>query len=250
MGRTRFLLGLALGAMLAGNPVWAAEQPAEPLAGTTPPMFGDWIDPDINPVTRGRIVPAISPQSGAYKISENESPLPQDRLFVQYNYWRRVRFGDSRLDVHREMLGVERTLLGGDLSLGLRLPFFQLNGAGESDSGVEDLTFISKYALIKTQSGSGLSAGLAVTAPTGDGGYHIARGSTVRKIHPALIQPFMGYLWKSGDFFLHGFESVMVPTDSRDVTVFFSDIGVGYWVYRGGKESFLTGLTPTVGSCT
>jgi len=78
----------------------------------------------------------------------------------------------------------------------------------------------------------------------------VARGSTVRKIHPALIQPFMGYLWKSGDFFLHGFESVMVPTDSRDVTVFFSDIGVGYWVYRGGKESFLTGLTPTVGSCT
>ena len=39
----------------------------------------------------------------------------------------------------------------------------------------------------------------------------------------------------------HGFSSLLVPSDGRDVTVWFNDIGVGYWVYRD-NDGFINGV--------
>ena len=46
---------------------------------------------------------------GPFKIAENESPLPQNRGFLTYNYYAAV------LDSHcqRETLGIEKTVRGG-----------------------------------------------------------------------------------------------------------------------------------------
>ena len=49
--------------------------------------------------------------------------------------------------------------------------------------------------------------------------------------------------WK--DFFIQGFTSVVAPTDSRDLTFLFNDIGVGYWAYRAGRTQLLSGIVPT-----
>jgi hypothetical protein len=107
---------------------------------------------------------------GAFKIAENESPRPQDRVFVTYNYYRDV---GSVEDVHRETIGFEKALLGGRASVGLRLPFFQVRGndAGQG-TDVGDLSVVLKYALLDdSATGSAVSAGLVITAPTGPEAY-------------------------------------------------------------------------------
>src|SRR5262249_41978556 len=55
----------------------------------------------------------------------------------------------------------------------------------------------------------------------------------------------VGYLWSPGQFYLEGFSSVAVPTDSRDVTLLFNDIGIGYVLYRGPAGQLISGVAPT-----
>ena len=180
---------------------------------------------------------------GAFKIAENESPQPLDRLYVNYNFYSDV---SSVADVHRETLGVEKTLFGGRASVGLRLPFFQVRGekAAEETSTVGDLSLVLKYAWVNDP-GTVLSTGLVITMPTGPEAYaFIVKDGRAQELHPALFQPFVGYLWRRANLYVHGFGSIMVPTDSRDVTVAFVDVGLGYWIFRG--SGVLSGIVPTV----
>lgn len=168
---------------------------------------------------------------GAEKMSENDSPRPRDRVLINYNYYNNVR---DVIDVHRETIGFEKTFLGGDASVGLRLPFFQDVGSGFNESDPGDLSVRLKYALINTPNAV-LSTGIAVTAPTGPiPTVAILRPDGVlEEVHPWQLQPFVGYLWDRGDLYVHGFTSLLVPTDSRDVTVLYNDVGVGYRAYEG-----------------
>src|SRR5439155_99725 len=54
-----------------------------------------------------RVVPL--PGRGAFKIEENESPRPLDRVFVSYNYFNSVGLpGTPSYDLHREVAGFEK----------------------------------------------------------------------------------------------------------------------------------------------
>jgi len=222
---TQSLLGMSVVLALAWGLAWA---------GDPVPMFGDY----------KTLTPLVPLKRGAFKIAENESPRPQDRLYLNYNFYNNVKrdLTTGTEDVHRETIGVEKTVLG-DASIGERLPFFQ--GIDGNDFEVGDLSFVLKYAPIHNrETGNALSLGLVVTVPTGPiPNRFVAREN--RNVHPALFQPFVGYLWNQGDLFLHAFHSIMVPTDSDDVTMLFNDIAVGYWLYRGKGEQLLTGVIPT-----
>lgn len=193
-------------------------------------------------------VPVIA--GGPFKIAENESPRPDDRVFLTYNYFNDVwgslnrGSGVGTLDLHREVFGFEKTLLGTDASIGMRLPVLQLAGDGsfnQDDFG--DITIIMKYALINDrQTGNVLSGGLAVTAPTGPD-FVASDGET---IHSVLLQPWAGYILNVGDLYLHGFWSLVIPTDSHDATIMFNDIGLGYWLYRTNANATLGGIVPTI----
>jgi hypothetical protein len=204
----------------------------------------------------------LIPSLRGFKIGEYDSPLPLCRAYVAFNYFDELndavnqRFGGDVHDVrvYREMFGVERTFLDGDASVGLRLPLNTLKadsgipGVGGTDTDVGDLTVIFKYAFWRNrETGSALSAGLAVTAPTGPDAF--AGQETFRTFHNTVLQPYGGYLWRSGDFYLHGFIAVDVPTDSNDVTFLFNDVGIGYYLYRAQESEcgsrFLTGVVPT-----
>jgi hypothetical protein len=200
----------------------------------TPTMFGDLIG--------HRQFGGLAVFRGGFKIAENESPRPLDRLYVNYNFYSNV---SKVADVHRETLGFEKVLFNGQASVGLRLPFFQVHGnrvVGDTNS-VDDLTLVLKYAWLHDPVAA-LSTGLAVTMPSGsEPNRFIARNGTVKELHPALFQPFVGYLWSHRDLYAHGFGSLMVPSDSSDVIVGFLDFGIGYWIFRGG--GVLTGIVPT-----
>ena len=186
----------------------------------------------------------ISPFRGAYKISEGESPRPTDRAYASYNFYSNV---EKTADLHREIFGFEKTFLGDRVSVGLRLPFLQIDSdLFGTDSAWGDLSLITKYALINNRdTGNVLSIGLAVTFPTGElPNSFTLRGSVIETVHSTLIQPFVGYIWNSGNFFVQGFTSVAVPTDSEDVTILFNDIGLGYRIKpRAGP---FTMIVPTL----
>jgi hypothetical protein len=225
------------------------------------------------PVTVLETVRVVVPFAGGFKVAENESPDPGDRVFLTYNFYSDVT-GPSTpaslahvdtmattiggnpatvstfvpgvpppaVDVHRENVGFEKSFLGGAGSFGLRLPVLEQEGAdGIGSDGFGDLTALLKFALLRGGPGNVLSAGLAVTAPTGRGIPTLAG-----ELHPTILQPFVGYLWSPGRFYVEGFSSIAVPTDSRDVTLLFNDIGIGYALYRGPAGQLISAVGPTV----
>jgi hypothetical protein len=212
--------------------------------------------------------PVASRFGSGFKVADNESPVPQCRVFCTYNYYNDISgiggfsapytFSNSAgttvsvpgvvvpargLDVHRELFGFEQTFLNGNASVEVRLPVFQTPGNRGIEGGdLGDVTALLKYALLyNRQTGNVLTVGLAVTAPTGPGIDTI--DGTIRS---TLLQPFVGYLFSGCKFFLQGFESVAVPTDSRDTTLLFSDVGIGYSLYRSGADRLITSVAPTL----
>jgi hypothetical protein len=240
-------------------PIWPAPTPGTATPGTPDPgatpaervalaaesdnptatMFGD-SGPTLRFSTIGGLAPYIS------KVADNASPRPLDRVYVGYNYYNNLGVGGDGMTTisgHIETIGFEKTFLDGNASFGMRLPFIQLVGRGFNSHTTGDLTLGFKYAFVNNkENGNVLSGGLSITVPTGQSTPVPSGGS----INPVFFQPFVGGLYNSGDAFVHGFSSIFVPTDSRDVTVWFNDIGVGYWIYRDNtNRGMISAVAPT-----
>jgi hypothetical protein len=242
----------------------------------TPPMFGDFLGPvgqvgilngqvqvfptgipgDVRSQTRlisGNTIRVLAPITSAasFKIAENESPMPQDRVFFAYNFYDNLQHSVTgfqvatpNMDLHRETIGFEKTFFGGDASFGVRLPFQQIaseDGIGDSDVG--DLSLIFKYALFNDRAtGNVLSTGMVVTIPTG--GQTTIEGES--PIGAVLFQPFLGFVVNADVLYVQGFSSLAVPTDARLPTLWFNSIAAGWWAYRNPAADCLTALVPTV----
>jgi hypothetical protein len=211
------------------------------------------------PPGQGPVGGVVVPTIRSFKIAENESPRPRDRVYFGFNYYnhvndavnRRLGADVSNIHVYRETFGLEKTLLDGDASIGLRLPLNTLSadsgipGLGGSSTDWGDLTVILKYTLWQNPAtGSLLSAGLAVTTPTGPDAF--AGSGAITSFHYTTLQPYAGYIWSGERWFLHGFWALDIPTNSEDVTLMYNDVGVGYFLYRDGWEGRgLTAIVPT-----
>jgi hypothetical protein len=219
---------------------------------TAPEMLGDFPAP---PAHGTAVVPSVR----GFKIADYESPRPLDRVYVAFNYFDDVnravnlRAGIDLHDVrvYRETFGVEKTFLDGTASLGLRLPLNSLSadsasGLGGSSTAVGDLSVIFKYALWSDgATGDVLSAGLAVTAPTGPDSF--AGFDRASAPHSTVLQPFAGLLFFLGDWYVQGFSSISAATDADDVTLLFNDLGVGYFLYRSADaDRLVTAVAPTL----
>jgi hypothetical protein len=202
----------------------------------------------------------VVPSVRSFKIAENDSPFPRDRVYFGFNYYEDVnkainrRFGSDFEDlrVYRGTFGLEKTFLDGDISLGLRLPVNRLETSsrvpdlGGESTAAGDLTLILKAALWgDREAGRVITTGLAVTAPTGPSRFAGFNGITPN-VHSTVLQPFVGAVWGMGDFFVHGYSALDIPTDSSDVTMFYNDIGLGYFLYRDSAcDSLVTAVVPT-----
>lgn len=218
--------------------------------------------PFPQPPSPGR-ASALSPAVRGFKIGENQSPQPQDRIFFSFNYFqnlnadinRRFRAPVDNLRVYREIFGLEKTFDQGRGSIGLRLPLNTITAdstirgnfarPGGTSTSLGDLSIFAKYILkLDPVTGSLITAGIVVTPPTGPGQF--AGADYIESVHATSIQPFLGYIWRRGDFYLHGFSALDVPTSVRDVTMVYNDIGMGYFLYREtNPDQFLTAIAPT-----
>jgi hypothetical protein len=170
-----------------------------------------------------------------------------DRIYAAYNFFYDINsstnFTGSTTNVHREIGGIEKTFLDGRASIGVRLPGVQVVGDPTlRRNGFGNITSIIKYAFYDDRETYNLmSVGLNVTAPTGAN--FLPRG--VPDINPVVLQPWLGGIYNRGDFFVHGFSSIAVPLDERDVTLLFNDLGVGYFLFRN-PDGFVSFLAPTI----
>jgi hypothetical protein len=177
----------------------------------------------------------------AFKIADNESPRPQDRLFATYNYFNEALTRPSQANLHQEVIGFEKVLLDGYASVGLRAPVFEFQGSS-SRSDFGDLSIVLKHAWLDTKAGDAISTGLVVTVPTGPN-FTLADGTS---LHPVILQPYVGGLVNWDRFYLHGFMSLAVPTEARDAVLLFNDLGLGYRFYQSRDTAVLRYVIPTV----
>ena len=249
------------------------ERGAQPVAAFRDTMFGDLLGISASvivlPNTRNTLFPgsaanAIADQTGqpvviraplstrynGIKISDNESPAPQDRVSFSYNYYYGVNqslqpAGFPRVTGQRQVMGFEKTFLDGDISIGMRQPFVQIYGDSiVNGQTTGDLSVIFKGRLwADPVTGDLLSAGMVVTAPTGNVTAAIVNGVEINP-KSTLFQPFLGFIRNYDRGFAQGFGSIVVPNRADDTTILFNSIGVGYWLYREPDNRFLTGITP------
>jgi hypothetical protein len=170
-----------------------------------------------------------------------------DDLYGNVN--RSLGMGNANVSLYREYVGMETTFFDGNASIEFRLPLNTLRvtgvpGQNGNHTAMGDLSMILRYALYRDdQADNWFTLGLAVTAPTGP--------STLGGIdapaleHGTFLQPFIGYLWNFGDLYVQGFSAVDVPTTASDATVWYNDVGIGYFVYRTAEPGrFLTAVAP------
>ena len=210
-----------------------------------------------------RLATSLVPSVRGFKIAENQSPQPQDRVFFTFNYFtdlngpvnRRFESPVNNIRAYRYIGGFEKTYDEGRGSFGLRLPLNQITAnpaisgnfakPGGTSTALGDLSLFTKYVLKSDpKTGSLLSVGLEVTAPTGPNQFGGAK--YLQGLHSTEIQPFIGYLLVRNRFYLHGFSAISTPSSVRDVTMVYNDLGVGYSVYRAeNPDAFLKAVVPT-----
>jgi hypothetical protein len=201
---------------------------------------------------------AALPWIRGFKIADNMSPRPQDRVFFTFNYFNDLngavnqRLGNqvSNLQAYRYIFGFEKTFLDGTASIGIRMPLdtlsaaSQIRGLGGTTTAVDNLTVFTKFVLWQSfETGSLISAGFAVTPPSGPSRFAGAPSSP--GFRDTQLQPYLGYIFKKDRWFIQGFEAVDVPTSSSDVTMLYNDVGIGYFLYQAAdRNAFLTSIVP------
>lgn len=212
------------------------------------------------PPSRSQVSPALYPSLRSFRICENMSPRPQDRVFFNFNYFTNVNESINRSDgipirnmtAYRYIFGVEKTFFDMNASVGLRLPLNTLTADGlrpnistPTRTALGNLSVFGKFVLLEDRSsGSLISAGLAITPPTGPSRF--AEAPYVVALNNLTFQPFLGFIWRADRLYFQGFSAVDVPVTDADVTLFYNDLGVGYYVLRSDDpHAPLSGLAPT-----
>lgn len=218
-----------------------------------PNMIGDFTGGNLlafQPLIGDPYTLSVAGGDRRFKIPENVSPVPQDRVFFNYNHFHNAVSdidGDvSHID--RMLFGIEKTFLNGNASAEFRLPFAAaLDGtqvAGANNEAVEfgNLGFALKFNLL---SGADwlISSGALLTVPTGtDANY----GAFAVENESYQLAPFLGFVKQYGrDWFLQGFAQMNFDLNGYEVTVggvnagqlqeqhlLFLDLSLGRWLYR------------------
>jgi hypothetical protein len=215
-----------------------------------------------------------------YKIAENNSPFPIDRVFFNFNHFhnalRTANGNDAHLD--RGVAGIEKTFLDQWWSFECRLPFMSgLNGdqvinsatANNVSNEVGNVGLALKTLLFQDAT-MAASIGLGAVLPSGsDSRVFDNPGATTPAIvvenEAYYLQPFAGLWWAPTDRFFSQYviqadfdtrgNSVSVRSGGvltpqgviQDQTLLFLDASFGYWLIRDPySDRVITGFAPMI----
>lgn len=235
----------------------------------------------VTVVGSGNLAAAPGGNVGRVKLAENGSPLPRDRVYVNYSYFNNTPLYPGGLDVKRVTPGFEKTFLNGRGSVEVRMPFATtldsnvVSGGitNTSDTEFGNMSVYLKGLLLNHENRLALSAGLGLGLPTAsdvtirDAG----TGATVVQVENEALHllPFLGLLYTPNDrFFLQGLLEFDFDTNGNPVSASsfspaeptgqlaslgrandfhyaFVGASVGYWIYRDpANEGGITGIAP------
>ena len=208
-----------------------------------------------------------------FKIVENMSAFPTDRVFFNYHAFTNAvtSANNQELDLYRYVLGIEKTVLDGNVSFEIRVPFATGLNANQdispvanpdSNQGTEfgNIAFAIKALLIRRRNMS-ISAGMGLSTPTGQDS-KLLQGTSLFatfKNEAFFFQPFMAMLYEpnqrtwvqfvsqasiaanGNSFILNGGESGVV----QDQSLLFLTTSVGSWIYRTNDSAqLIRGVAP------
>ncbi len=193
-----------------------------------------------------------------FKVAENVSPIPQDRILFNYNHFHNalLDINDEKQSLDRFTFGFEKTVLAGTSSIEVRLPFG--HGLDSSQAfGADDTqgTELGNLALaFKTTLLSGchwmVSAGTTMTLPTGDD-FALSLGGNGNDLliqnEAVHLAPFLGFIAQPNPcWFAQGFVQADFDLNGNDVftsfggfegtlqdqNLLFIDASIGRWLHR------------------
>lgn len=218
-----------------------------------------------------------SPSSlyGRQKIAENVSPIPQNRIFVNYSYFDNTPLAGG-LDVKRWTPGFESLLWSEATSFEMRLPMATTlssnifsDGTDATHTEVGNLYLAIKH-LIYREDRSAISVGCSATLPTADDINFLVRSRAfgtrrILRIENQAIHvlPFVGWYQGGERFFTQGFAQLDIDTNGnrvsynpnivqdrlvtagriQDANFFYFDIQNGYWLRRKLPSEMKRGCT-------
>jgi hypothetical protein len=214
-----------------------------------------------NPPTPG--ARSISPSVRGFKFSENQSPMPQDRVYFSMNYYNNVNSALDKffntsvrgINIYRYIFGFEKTFNQGMGSIGIRLPIDNVfarpvtknAGIAAGDStALGNFTIYFKHILaFDSKTGSLASAGVAITP--GVAPDRFAGAKYLSPNNTTSIQPYFAFLLRRNRLYFQGFIALDVPTNYAQPTLLYNDYGIGYMVYVDEtSRNFITAIAPTL----
>lgn len=230
------------------------------------------------PTPGGTVAAAPGASIGRQKLSENTSPIPRDRVFVNYNYFNNTPLAAGGVDVHRVTPGFEKTFFNGRASFEMRTPFattldsvVALDGVtNTNNTEFGNMTMYLK-ALLYNNDAFAISSGLGVAVPTADDFAFTQGGTTLVKVENQSVHllPFAAMLYTPNErFFAQAMLQMDVDANGNpvsvsgydgttftgnltqigrpyDYTYMYLDFNVGYWTYLAPNSGrIITGFAP------
>ncbi len=171
------------------------------------------------------ISPGLGGGVGQIKLMETGSPIPRDRVMLNYSYFSGVPIGTGNLNVNRFTPGFEKTFFEGSSSIEVRVPMAitaastfvhdEISSIDSTDYQFGNLTFFLKSLLYRDETFA-LSAGGGLVLPTAantvmlsefNGRNHTDLIIRNESIH---LMPFLGGTYTPNDRF---FSQSMVQVD-------------------------------------
>ena len=239
----------------------------------------------VSAVFNSRVVPIGSPSAWRQKFAENSSPLPRDRVYVNYNYFDATPTTIGSKGVNRVTPGFEKTFFDQWASVEVRLPFTtQLSNSadltGMTNTSGAQFGNVTGYfkGLLYADPSLTISSGLGVQLPTASDTDISANGGEIFKIanNSVHLLPFLAATYTPGsryyaqgalqfDFDANGNTVYGAPYVwsgnglgvvpgalqqlgvAQDQTFLYASLATGYWIYRvtNPYERGLTGIAPT-----
>ncbi len=218
--------------LFAQSDVGAASGPES----VAPTMVGDYLGGFFS-LNNGGATQTIALPGGAvprFKMAENTSPVPIDRVFLNYDYYSGVPLNTKSMSLNGLTPGFEKTFLGGAMSVELRLPMattldnnVYLDGSTSTGVGqVGNLGVVVKAVLYRADTFL-ISGGVAIDCPTApnmlcfgaNGGSASGGGNEIQLLNQSVhLLPFVGGVWTPSDrLFFMGFMQVDIDANGDTI---------------------------------
>jgi len=167
-------------------------------------------------VDSAALLPGIN--VGFTKLVENSSPIPRDRVYFNYSYFKGANITPGRADVNRFTPGFEKTFFDQWTSIEIRTPFAgTLSNVQTVDSGAcgglseyRDIEFGNMSVIFKSflmqRDTWGISAGMQVLLPTAESVYVNGTTQTGQPLNLVYVEnqsvhtmPFVGSVWSPNE---------------------------------------------------